>query len=160
MDRDGTMNVRPPQACYIEKSKDFKWLPKAKEAIKKLNDNGYEIILISNQPGIARGNLTTDDLDQIHDKMRADLQAIGAYIHHIYYCPHDWDEGCNCRKPKPGMFYRAQKDLSLDLTKCWMLGDDERDMHAGGDAGYKCMYITEMHPLNEAVEMILELDKK
>lgn len=158
LDRDGTLNVRPKQACYIEKPEDFVWLPDAREAIKKLKDAGYTIILISNQPGIARGRLTKEDLTAIHDKMQRGLQEIGAKIDRIYYCPHDWDEGCACRKPKPGMIYQAQKELSIDLTKCWMLGDDERDMHAGGDAGCKCMYITEQHPLMEAVDLILKTE--
>ena len=159
LDRDGTLNVKAPKACYIEKPEDFKWLPDARESVKRLNDAGYKVILISNQPGIARGNLTEESLNKIHDKMNQELREIGASIDHIYYCSHNWDDGCECRKPKPGMFYKAQKDLSIDLTKCWMLGDDERDMHAGGDAGCKCMYITEMHPLKEAVDIILEIEK-
>lgn len=158
LDRDGTLNTRPPKACYIEKPEDFVWLPGAREAVKRLTDNGYRIILISNQPGIARGRLTVETLDAIHDKMQKELQEVGTGIDHMYYCPHDWDEGCDCRKPKAGMLFQAQKELSLDLTKCWMLGDDERDMHAGGDAGCKCMYITEQHPLTEAVDMILRLE--
>lgn len=159
LDRDGTLNVRPKQACYIEKPEDFVWLPDARQAVKELKDAGYTIILISNQPGIARGRLTEESLNQIHEKMQRDLREIGAKIDKIYYCPHNWDEGCECRKPKPGMFYQAQRDLSIDLTKCWMLGDDERDMHAGGDAGCKCMYITERHPLIEAVQAIFKLEE-
>jgi len=159
LDRDGTLNVKAPKACYIEKAENFVWLPDAIDAVKKLKDAGYTVVLISNQPGIARGRLTEDALQQIHEKMRGELKECGADIDYIYYCPHDWDEGCDCRKPKPGMFYQAQKELSLDLTKCWMLGDDERDMHAGGDAGCKCMYITEQHPLMEAVDMILKLEE-
>lgn len=159
LDRDGTMNVRPKQACYIEKPEDFVWLPDARQAIKELKDAGYTIILISNQPGIARGRLTEETLEQIHEKMQRELREVGAEIDKIYYCPHNWDEGCACRKPKPGMFYQAQRELSIDLTKCWMLGDDERDMHAGGDAGCKCMYITEQHPLIEAVHAILKLEE-
>ena len=156
LDRDGTINVRAPKAKYIEKPDDFIWLPDAKEAIKKLVDNGYEIIMVTNQPGIARGNLTYDNFYAINEKMNNDL---GEYkIKHIYFCPHNWDEGCDCRKPKPGMFYKAQKDLNLDLTKCFMLGDDERDMHAGGDAGCKCMLVSEYHPLMEAVDYILKLE--
>ena len=160
LDRDGTLNTRPPKACYIEKPEDFVWLPEARASVKRLNDAGYKIILISNQPGIARGRLTEEILAAIHDKMQAELREIGAHIDYIYYCPHDWDEGCFCRKPKPGMFYQAQRDLGFDLTKCWMLGDDERDMHAGGDAGCKCMYITEQHPLSEAVDKILKLEEE
>ena len=159
LDRDGTLNVRPPKACYIERPEDFVWLPGAIEAIKRLKDAGYGILLVSNQPGIARGRLTVETLHAIHERMQEDLRAAGAAIDKIYFCPHDWDEGCFCRKPKPGMFYEAQKELSLDLTKCWMLGDDERDMHAGGDAGCKCMYISEQHPLSEAVEMILKWEE-
>lgn len=160
LDRDGTINERPPKACYVETPDQFRWLPGAKEAIKKLNDAGYEIIMVSNQPGIARGNLTEEILEQINQKMLGDLHKVGADIKYIYHCPHNWEDGCDCRKPKPGMFFQAQKDLSLDLTKCWMLGDDERDMHAGGDAGCKCMYITEYHPLIEAVDMILRLESE
>lgn len=159
LDRDGTMNVRPPQACYIEKPEDFVWLPDARQALKELKDAGYEIILISNQPGIARGRLTEKMLGRIHEKMQSELREVGACIDHIYFCPHNWEEGCDCRKPKPGMLYQAQKDLSLDLTKCWMLGDDERDMHAGGDAGCRCMYITEQHPLIEVVHAVLALEE-
>lgn len=158
LDRDGTLNVRPPKACYVEKPEDFVWLPDAKQAVKKLKEAGYCIILVSNQPGIARGNLTEEVLFKIHEKMQMELEAFDACIDFIYYCPHDWDTGCECRKPKPGLFYQAQRDLSLDLTKCWMLGDDERDMHAGGEAGCRCMYITEQHPLIEAVELIVKLE--
>lgn len=160
LDRDGTLNLRPPQACYIEKPESFVWLPGARESVKKLKDAGYAIILISNQPGIARGRLTHETLELIHEKMQADLKAVGASIDRIYYCPHNWDDGCECRKPKPGMFFQAQKELNFDLTCCWMLGDDERDMHAGGDAGCRCMYISEQHPITEAVETILALEEK
>lgn len=159
LDRDGTLNVRPPKACYIESPDDFVWLPGAREAVKKLKENGYEIVLISNQPGIARGRLTEQALEDIHRKMQNELKEVGANIDHIYYCPHNWDEGCECRKPKPGMLFSAQKDLSIDLTKCWMIGDDERDMHAGGDAGCKCILVSEQHPLSEAVDFILKIDK-
>jgi len=159
LDRDGTLNVRPPRACYIERPEDFVWLPGAREAVKRLKDEGYTVILVSNQPGLARGRLTEDALAAIHDKMRHELALAGGGIDHIYYCPHDWDEGCACRKPKPGMFYQAQRDLSLDLTRCWMLGDDERDMHAGGDAGCRCMMVSDQHPLHEAVDAILALEE-
>ncbi len=160
LDRDGTLNVRPPKACYIERPEDFVWLPMAREAVKMLNDHNYRVILISNQPGLARGRLTEEALSAIHNKMQKELAEIGAHIDKIYYCPHNWDEGCDCRKPKPGMLFQAQKEFNIDLTKCWMLGDDERDMHAGGDAGCKCMYISEYHPLIEAVQMILKEEEK
>ncbi len=155
LDRDGTLNVKPPKACYVEKPEDFVWLEGAKEAVRRLNANGYRVIVISNQPGIARGNLSEETLNAIHAKMMRDLSEMGASIDAIYYCPHGWDEGCDCRKPRPGLLYRAQKDYSLDLTKCYMVGDDERDMQAGQAAGCKCVHVTEIYSLLDAVDDIL-----
>ena len=155
LDRDGTLNVRPPKACYIERPEDFVWLPGAKDAVKRLNNAGYRVILVSNQPGIARKKLSVETLEAIHAKMRQDLSEIGAKIDDIYYCPHGWDENCDCRKPKPGMLYQAQKDYSLNLTKCYMIGDDERDIEAGQSAGCKCIQVTDAYSLSNAVDDIL-----
>jgi len=148
LDRDGTINFRPPKACYIERPEDFVWLPGAKKAIKRLKDHGYFIYLITNQPGIARGNFSMERLKQIHDKMHQDLQTIGTDIDGIYICPHGWDDGCDCRKPKPGMLYQAQKEHSLNLTDCILVGDDERDIQAGKDADLKeCILVSERFSL-------------
>lgn len=155
LDRDGTLNVRPPRACYIERPEDFVWLPKAKEAVKLLKDNGYTVIMISNQPGIARGNLTEQTLNEINDKMQKELREVGACIDYIYFCPHNWDEGCDCRKPKPGMFFRAQKEHSIDLTKCVMIGDDERDIIAAEAAGCKGILVDENLSVYEAIKNII-----
>lgn len=156
LDRDGTLNVRPPKACYVEKPEDFVWLPGAKEAIKKLNEAGFKVLLVSNQPGLARGRLTEEMLFSIHTKMQEELHEIGAEIERIYYCPHNWDEGCDCRKPKPGMFYQAQKEYSLNLRKCLMIGDDERDIKAGQAAGCRSILVSEDYPLSLAVEQLLD----
>ena len=156
LDRDGTLNVRPPKACYVEKPEDFVWLDGAKEAVKKLNDNGYLVILISNQPGIARGNLTEKTLEEIHEKMKSDLERIGAHIDAIYYCPHNWDDGCFCRKPKPGMLYMAQRDYSLNLTKGFLIGDDERDIEAGESARVKSILVNDEYTVLNAVNDIVE----
>lgn len=155
LDRDGTLNERAPKAQYIETPEAFVWLDGAKEAVKRLKDAGYFIILVSNQPGIARGNLTEADLTAIHDKMQQDLRQIGAEIDAIYYCAHNWDDGCFCRKPKPGMFYMAQKDYSINLTKCYMIGDDERDIEAANAANMKSKFVTTEYTLADAVEDIL-----
>lgn len=156
LDRDGTLNVKAPKACYIETPKQFVWLEGAKEAVRLLKEAGFRVILVTNQPGIARGNLSEDDLARIHEKLQDDLKESGAALDKIYYCPHNWDEGCECRKPKPGMLYQAQKDFSLNLTKCYMIGDDERDIEAGGAAGCKCIMVSEEYPLLYAVKDILE----
>ena len=157
LDRDGTLNVRPPKACYIEKPEDFVWLDGAKEAVKKLNDAGFIVILISNQPGIARGNLTKETLTAIHNKMQSELEEIGAHIDKIYYCPHNWDDGCACRKPKPGMFYQAQKEFCIELPKATMIGDDERDIEAGEAAGCgRNILVNEEYTVLDAVNDLLK----
>jgi len=160
LDRDGTLNVRPPKACYIEKPEDFVWIDGARDAVRLLKDAGYTVILVSNQPGIARGNLTVEALEKIHEKMQGDLRKTGACIDRIYYCPHNWDDGCECRKPKPGMFFQAQKEFSIDLTRCYMVGDDGRDMEAGKAAGCKCMLVSETFTLADAVNEILKRENR
>ena len=155
LDRDGTMNVKPPKACYIEKPEDFVWLPQAKEAIKLLKDNDYFIILITNQAGIARKMITEEALSQIHNKMQADLSEVNACIDKIYICPHNWDEGCSCRKPKPGMLFQAQKELSLNLKESILIGDDERDIIAGKAAGCTTYRVDEQNNLYDIVKKII-----
>lgn len=93
-----------------------------------------------------------EDLAAVHAKMQFDLDQHGAKIDHIYCCLHDWDDGCDCRKPKPGLLYQAQKELSLDLTKCVFFGDDERDIEAGNTAGCKSIMINESNTLLKAVQ--------
>lgn len=157
LDRDGTLNVKAPKACYIEKPEQFVWLEGAKAAIKILKNYGFIVILITNQPGIARGNLTEETLDRIHKKMQEELQRDTGYqIDAIYYCPHDWDEGCECRKPKPGMLYQAQKDFSLNMTKCVLIGDDDRDIEAGEAAGCITYQVTADKSLLQIVKEMVK----
>ena len=157
LDRDGTLNEKPPKACYVNSPEDFKWINEAKEAIGILKNRGYRIILITNQPGIARGNLTEHTLQLIHEKMQNELEdSTGYKIDDIYYCPHNWDDGCDCRKPKPGMFYQAQKKYSLNLRQCVMSGDDLRDMEAGRAAGCICYQVTNDMSLMDIVQVLAE----
>lgn len=155
LDRDGTLNVKPAKACYVESPKEFVWIDGAREAVALLKKAGYRVILVSNQPGITKGNLTIEKLDEIHNKMQSELEEKGGTIDAIYYCPHNWDDGCDCRKPKPGMFYQAQKDYSLNLTKCVMIGDDERDMEAAKEAGCRGILIDDNYTLLQAVKQLL-----
>lgn len=157
LDRDGTINKRAPKACYIENPEQFVWLEGAKEAIKLLKESGYRVILMSNQPGIARGNLSEDMLAQIHEKMQDELlQETGYQLDAIYYCPHNWDDGCECRKPRPGMLYQAQKDYSLNLTECILIGDDDRDIEAGAAAGCRTYQVIEDRNLLEIVKGLIK----
>lgn len=147
LDRDGTLNRRPPRAEYVTAPEDFIWLVGAREAVRLLKEKGYAVYLVTNQPGIARNRLTWKALNAIHDKMRWELREAGGDVDDIFICPHGWDEGCGCRKPKPGMLYQAQKKYSLDLTQCVLIGDDQRDIEAGEAAGCRCFLVNEEHSL-------------
>jgi histidinol-phosphate phosphatase family protein len=135
VDRDGTLNHRPPRAQYVRTPEEFHWLPGALEALERFTAAGYRIVVVTNQAGINRGAMTEADLAAVHARMQGEAAAAGACIDAIYHCPHDWDEGCDCRKPKPGMLFAAQRDLHLDLTRTWFIGDDERDGQAAAAAG-------------------------
>jgi D-glycero-D-manno-heptose 1,7-bisphosphate phosphatase len=142
LDRDGVLNRRPPPGEYVREPGEFEWLPGSLEALRAFKRAGYRIIVASNQAGVARGQLTTESLDAVHRRMRTDARAAGGAIDAIYYCPHDSDAGCDCRKPKPGLLFRAQKDFSLDLTRTYFLGDDVRDMQAAEAAGAPGLLVT------------------
>ena len=135
VDRDGVLNQKPPRAEYVRSWRDWEWLPGAVEALRRFTEAGYRIIVVSNQAGIARGAMTEADLSAIHARMRADVESVGGRINAIYHCPHGWDDGCACRKPKPGMLHAAQRDFHLDLSRTYFLGDDERDGQAAEAAG-------------------------
>lgn len=121
-------------------------IPGVAEAIKRINESGYLAIVLTNQPVIARGEVTVEQLDEIHKKMATDLGKAGAYVDSLYYCPHHPDKGfdgeiselkidCECRKPKPGLFLQAAKDYNIDLSASYMIGDSEIDLQAGQNAG-------------------------
>jgi len=135
LDRDGVLNKKPARARYVRSWSEFEWLAGAKEALRLLKQAGCRVIVVSNQAGIGRGEMTEEALRQIHERMKAETAEAGGEIEAIYYCPHNWDEGCECRKPRPGLLFRAQRELNLDLSRCLFMGDDERDAEAADAAG-------------------------
>jgi len=160
LDRDGAINKKPPKADYIKNWNEFEFLPGSIEAISLLTKDGYDIYLISNQAGIARGMITENDLKEIHEKMKKELDRHGAKISGIYYCPHGWDEGCECRKPKPGMFFQAEREHHINLTKAIFIGDDERDLQAGNAAGCKTILVNPENNLLKVVKSLVESSPK
>jgi len=137
LDRDGVINVKPPKADYVKTWDEFKFLPGAVEGMKHLMGKGYTIFIVSNQAGIGRGLMSEADLTGIHNNLNTELKKNTIALSGIYYCLHHWEENCECRKPKPGMFFRAATEHSIDLTKCVFIGDDERDAEAGDAAWIK-----------------------
>jgi histidinol-phosphate phosphatase family protein len=143
LDRDGVLNRRPPRAEYIRRPEEFVWLPGALDALRLLTDGGYRLLVISNQAGVARGAMTEADLMAVEERMLADALAAGARIDGAYYCRHDWDAGCDCRKPLPGMLFQAQREHYLDLSRTPFIGDDDRDGQAADLAGTPFIQVTD-----------------
>lgn len=135
LDRDGVLNERPPRARYVRRPEEFRWLPGALEALRLLHGAGYRVIVVSNQAGVARGAMTSADLAAVTRRMTDEAAAAGGRIDAVYHCLHDWEEGCECRKPRPGMLFAAQRDHHLDLSRTVFVGDDERDGEAARAAG-------------------------
>lgn len=151
LDRDGTINK---YVGFLRNIEDFELIDGVAEAIRRINEAGYLAIVVTNQPVIARGEVTVKELDEIHKKMETLLGAEGAYLDAIYYCPHHPHKGyegeiselkidCECRKPKPGMLLRAAIDFNIDLAQSWMIGDGENDIKAGIAAGCRTAIIGE-----------------
>nr|WP_297997917.1 D-glycero-beta-D-manno-heptose 1,7-bisphosphate 7-phosphatase [uncultured Phascolarctobacterium sp.] len=151
LDRDGTINK---YVGYLRTPEQFELLDGVGEAIRKINLSGYLAIVVTNQPVIARGEVTADGLQQIHNKMETMLGKEGAYLDGVYYCPHHPDKGfageveelkivCECRKPKAGLLLQSAKDFNIDLSQSWMIGDSENDVLAGRNAGCKTALIGE-----------------
>lgn len=149
LDRDGTINK---YIGFLRDTDEFELIDGAAEAIKRINASGYLAIVVTNQPVIARGELSWEELDEIHNKMETLLGIGGAYLDGIYFCPHHPHKGyegevaelkidCDCRKPKSGMLIQAAEDLNIDLSNSWMVGDSESDIKAGKAAGCKTALI-------------------
>ena len=133
MDRDGVINKDRPD--YVKKWSEFEFLPGSLDALKLLTLNGYHIILITNQSPINRGKVTAAGLQEIHKKMTGAVVDHGGSIEAIYYCPHIPEDACICRKPEPGLIYRAQADYGLNLSKTCMIGDSLKDIRCARRAG-------------------------
>lgn len=149
LDRDGVINK---YVGFLRNIDEFELLDGAAEAIRKINDIGYLTIIVTNQPVIARGEISFEELEKIHNKMETLLGEKGAYLDAIYYCPHHPDKGyqgenlslkidCKCRKPKPGMLFKAAQDFNINLNLSWMVGDSKNDIQAGINAGCKTALI-------------------
>lgn len=143
LDRDGTLNR---YAGFITRPEQLELLPGAAEGVRAINRSGYLAIVVTNQPVIARGECSFETLQEIHDKLETELGREGAFLDAIYLCPHHPDRGfegerpefkidCDCRKPKPGLLLRAAQDFNIDLSGSIMIGDGERDVQAGINAG-------------------------
>lgn len=141
LDRDGTLNRRAPKAQYIQSWDDFNWLPGAINALKILSNEGFRFIVISNQAGIARKMVSDYEVKSINNRMRDELMKESIEILETYYCPHHWDDGCFCRKPNPGLFFKASSDHLFRIEKTLYIGDDSRDCQAAYNSGCNSIFV-------------------
>lgn len=168
LDRDGTINK---YVGFLRNIDEFELLDGVADAVRALNEAGYLVIVATNQPVIARGEVSIEELQQIHNKMETLFGEKGAYVDKIYYCPHHPDKGfegerseykivCNCRKPKPGMLFQAAKEFNIDLAQSWMVGDQKSDIQTGKAAGCHTALIgNDEYGQNMTVGSLLEFAK-
>lgn len=167
LDRDGTINK---YVGFLKNIDDFELIDGVAPAIRKINESGYLAIVVTNQPVIARGEVSLEKLEEIHNKMETLLGKEGAYLDAIYYCPHHPHKGyegerpelkidCNCRKPKPGMLLKAAEDFNIDLSQSWMIGDGENDVRAGINAGCKTVLLGNGDENYGQTEIVKSLDE-
>jgi len=157
LDRDGVLNPlcgldalgNPESPLTLS---DFQIFPFVGESVKLLNEEGYLVIIATNQPAYAKGKMELEDLKNMHNALQTHIEECGGRIDRIYCCLHHddpnqvvkkiWLKECGCRKPKPGMLLRAATDLNVDLKKSWMIGDSWKDVIAGQKAGCKTILIS------------------
>jgi D-glycero-D-manno-heptose 1,7-bisphosphate phosphatase len=137
LDRDGVINQKPIEGQYVTRWEDFHILPGVVEGIVLLNRAGFRVIVVTNQRCVAKGLLTVAELEKMHERMTDFLVRAGATIDGTFYCPHEMEPSCDCRKPAPGMLLNAARLLDIELPASWMIGDSDIDVEAGRNARCK-----------------------
>jgi D-glycero-D-manno-heptose 1,7-bisphosphate phosphatase len=145
LDRDGVINQKPLEGMYVTRWEDFHILPGVVESIALLNRSGFLVIVITNQRCIAKGLMTERELENMHERMTDQLARSGAAVDGVYYCPHEMEPACDCRKPAPGMLLNAARSRDIDLPASWMIGDSAIDVEAGRNAGCKTARLLEIN---------------
>src|SRR5262245_33388569 len=138
MDRDGTVSE---EIGYMYDAGLYRPFPWTGPAIRKINESGMKAILITNQSGVERGYFTESTVHEVHDLLQSELSRHSARLDAIYFCPHQPETGCACRKPKPGMLIRAQRDLGIDLSQSFMIGDRYLDVDVALAAGTRSVLL-------------------
>ena len=162
LDRDGTINK---EVNLLKDPEQLELIEGAAEAIKLINKSDYLAVIVTNQPVIARNLCSIEELEYIHATLETMLGKEGAYVNAIYYCPHHPDKGypeerpeykidCECRKPKPGMLIQAAKDWNIDLSSSYMIGDSDRDLKVGQNAGCKESIIIKTNEPNALLDVV------
>jgi D-glycero-D-manno-heptose 1,7-bisphosphate phosphatase len=156
LDRDGVLNRRAPAGDYVKSAAEFAWLDGAREGVRRLNGEGYLVLVVTNQRGIARGVMTADDVEAIHARAQRELNDAGARVDAFYVCPHSDEDRCLCRKPEPGLILRAAREWNVDLADSFLVGDDDRDLEAARRAGVRARKMPSDGNLTETLADLLD----
>jgi len=149
LDRDGVISKFTPND-YVKKWEEFEFLPGAIEGLKILYNTGYKIVIISNQAGIRKGLFTEEDLQEVTDRMLNVLKKENIHIEKTYYCIHTDEDNCECRKPKPGFFFRANEEIGpIEFSGTFFIGDHMTDIEAGKNAGTKTILLLSGRTISE-----------
>lgn len=158
LDRDGTINV---EVGYLSDPDELELIPGAAEAVARLNDAGFIVVVVTNQSGVARGYFTEEDVAAVNRRMVDVLRPEGARIDEIYYCPHhpefgsdEYRKDCECRKPNTGMVERAVEDLDIDVSRSYVVGDHVGDVLLGINAGARSIHVLSGHGTGEREKLI------
>ncbi len=154
LDRDGVINQ--DSDAYIKSPDEWIPIPGSLEAIARLSQAGYQVVVATNQSGLARGLFDQATLDAIHHKMESAIHQHGGELAGIYYCPHGPDDGCSCRKPKPGLLQQIEQELGIDPTQTVLVGDSLRDLQAATAFGIKPILVL----TGKGIETAKEIDQK
>jgi D-glycero-D-manno-heptose 1,7-bisphosphate phosphatase len=154
LDRDGVINQDSPE--YIKSWAEFQFLPRSIAALKILKQNLFQIFIVTNQSAINRGMISFSGLDQIHSKMKAEIEAGGGTIQDIFFCPHIPQDHCSCRKPKPGLLFSAQKKYRLTLSNAYLVGDSAKDIECANHAGCRSAILVKTGNFIEAKQILSE----
>ncbi len=159
LDRDGVLTRERPD--YVKNPDELQVLPGIGPPLRDLRNMGFRLVIVTNQSVVGRGLATREEMDKIHNKLQSELKRMDCSIDAIYYCPHLPGEGCSCRKPEPGLILRAAKDLGIDVSASWMIGDKEIDVEAARRAGCHALRVeTNVGDLRKVVASIQSVEAK
>ncbi len=159
VDRDGVLTRE--KLDYVKTTAELELLPGVEGPLRRIQKEGFQIVVITNQSAVGRGFTTDEEMGRIHEKLRSELGKAGVYVDGIYYCPHTPEDKCTCRKPEPGLILRAANDLGIDVAASWMIGDKEIDLEAAERAGCRGVRVeTNLGDLQQAVSSIICAEKK
>ena len=144
LDRDGVINA--DRTDFVKSWEEFEFLPSSLEALAALATSSYRIVILTNQSGVGRGLLSETTLRQMHQRMMDRIHESGGRIDALYYCPHAPGAGCDCRKPLPGLFFKAAREWDIDLASSWSVGDSRRDVEAAHSAGVPAILLDRILP--------------